>query len=175
MSSTTNMVSGVTDRVELPELPAKDYLRFTYQPLNLGEIRLLEIRPGGPYERIRFSVEHTRLFNAKLRQYTTLSYTWGKSSPTHLLIDHYTDQRLPVTSNCTKAIRRLRHHEKTVLLWIDAISVNQEDLNERQIQVSKMSEIYRLAHHVVAYIGEETDTDYSAEAMTYLASMSSSR
>ncbi|KAH8699418.1 heterokaryon incompatibility protein-domain-containing protein, partial [Phaeosphaeriaceae sp. PMI808] len=58
-------------------------------------------------------------------------------------------------------------------LWVGAICINQVDLEERQVQVSRMGDIYRLASDVVAYIGEETEN--SAQAMTYLASMDGSR
>ncbi len=54
-----------------------------------------------------------------------------------------------------------------MLHWVDAICISQIDLEERQAQVSRMNDIYRLASNVVAYIGEEAKN--SAAAMTYLA------
>ncbi|KAF5577127.1 heterokaryon incompatibility 6 OR allele [Fusarium pseudocircinatum] len=42
--------------------------------------------------------------------------------------------------------------------WIDAICINQDDIQERNSQVAMMSQIYGSAHSVLAWLGEEDDT-----------------
>jgi hypothetical protein len=41
------------------------------------------------------------------------------------------------------------------LYWIDAICINQSDLEERNEQVNKMGEIYREAHDVLVWLGSD--------------------
>ncbi|RMZ85498.1 hypothetical protein DV736_g6580, partial [Chaetothyriales sp. CBS 134916] len=54
----------------------------------------------------------------------------------------------------------LRHEQETRVLWIDAISVNQEDIEERNAQVQLMRNVYFRASRVPVWLGHETtDTD----------------
>lgn len=49
--------------------------------------------------------------------------------------------------NLERALRSMRHQDGStnLILWVDAISINQEDLQERSIQVAQMCSIYRNA------------------------------
>ncbi|KAJ2965330.1 hypothetical protein NQ176_g10669 [Zarea fungicola] len=47
---------------------------------------------------------------------------------------------------------KVRHH-RSKPIWIDAISVNQEDLTERNIQVAMMTRIYGQAQSVIIWLG----------------------
>jgi hypothetical protein len=56
---------------------------------------------------------------------------------------HIQDARTPdstfsldVTANLYVALRRLRDTDFARLMWIDAVSINQENLEERGIQVA---------------------------------------
>ncbi|KAH7384037.1 heterokaryon incompatibility protein-domain-containing protein [Phaeosphaeria sp. MPI-PUGE-AT-0046c] len=162
------------------ELPADAFARFQYHALGpngaglsnthpSNEIRLLNILPGNFEDRIHFSIIHKRIGSAR-GLFTALSYTWGNPLPAHLLIHHPTGSRLAVTGNCENALRRLRHLEKSTLVWVDAVCINQIDLEERQAQVSMMGEIYRQAGAVAVYLGNEAEN--SDLAMEFLASMS---
>ena len=62
-----------------------------------------------------------------------------------------------VTTNCYNALRSLRQPQKMRTLWIDAICINQKDLEERGTQVANMGSIYRGASQVVVYLGEGGD------------------
>lgn len=162
------------------ELPADALARFQYHALGpkgaslsnthpSREIRLLNILPGNFEDKIQFSIIHEKIGSAR-GSFTALSYTWGNPLPAHLLIHHPTGSRLPVTGNCEKALRRLRHPGKSMLVWVDAVCINQPDLEERQAQVSMMGEIYRQAGAVAVYLGEEAEN--SDLAMEFFASMS---
>jgi len=48
------------------------------------------------------------------------------------------------------------------VVWADGICINQDDLKERQQQVSMMGDIYRKAARVITYIGPEKDDSSSA-------------
>ncbi|PMD37662.1 hypothetical protein L207DRAFT_431959, partial [Hyaloscypha variabilis F] len=62
---------------------------------------------------------------------------------------------LSITTNLFTALHYLRYVSSERHLWIDAICVNQQDLDKRSQQVKRMSSIYTLATRVVAWIGEE--------------------
>jgi hypothetical protein len=61
----------------------------------------------------------------------------------------------------------LRVIDKTKPLWVDAICINQADISERNAQIRLMSNIYRSALCVLAYVGAESETDALAfDALT---------
>ncbi|KAH6876619.1 heterokaryon incompatibility protein-domain-containing protein [Thelonectria olida] len=52
-------------------------------------------------------------------------------------------------------------------IWIDALCINQEDIQERNNQVGMMSQIYGLAWCVVSWVGEADDTtEMARDAIT---------
>lgn len=55
------------------------------------------------------------------------------------------------------ALRHLRKAHEAVILWIDALSINQQDSDKRSEQVQPMPLVYRNAAHVWIWLGEEVD------------------
>lgn len=56
-------------------------------------------------------------------------------------------------------------------MWIDAVCVDQENLEERSQQVQRMAEIYKLADRVVVWLGEsDSQTVFAMNLLSYLAS-----
>ena len=102
-----------------------------------------------------------------------LSYAWGPSSEDG---SHLTDTivcngcRLSVTSNLKQALRRIRakslaelsprpiagskHQLDGIALWVDAICINQHDLQERSSQVQIMARIFADCRILVIWLGE---------------------
>lgn len=60
---------------------------------------------------------------------------------------------MAVSQNLALALRYLRSRDQVRTLWIDAICINQEDTDERSEQVGRMSDIYKLADKVIAWLG----------------------
>ncbi|OZJ04814.1 hypothetical protein BZG36_02357 [Bifiguratus adelaidae] len=88
--------------------------------------------------------------------YEALSYVWGNP---HDTVPIRLDGRIfQVTINLRKALRRLRR-SKTRTLWVDAICINQSDINERNQQVSIMHDIYESTVEVQIYLGESRVLD----------------
>ncbi|KAI1042168.1 hypothetical protein LB505_002980 [Fusarium chuoi] len=123
-----------------------------------SHIRLVHLRPGIDAavccELITVSINDAP-------KYEALSYTWGDASSAET-IDMTTQgsatrQQFSVTSNCFSALKRLRYKEKTRILWIDALAIDQSNVDERNHQVSLMSRIYSQAARVVVYLGESAD------------------
>lgn len=70
--------------------------------------------------------------------------------------------------NFRTAFRQLpNRHEKTdsCLVWIDAICVNQSDIDERGSQVSQMGEIFRNAAAVMIRLGGDESPDVCRQAL----------
>jgi hypothetical protein len=57
--------------------------------------------------------------------------------------------------NLATALNHLRYQDKTRVLWVDAICINQSDDVERSTQVLRMSSIYQDCSRVVIWLGPE--------------------
>jgi hypothetical protein len=62
-------------------------------------------------------------------------------------------QTLQVTRNLESALRNISQMAKKLVIWADALCINQTDLSERAAQVRLMGDIYRNADHVLIWIG----------------------
>lgn len=128
---------------------------FKYRKINVekNEIRLLRLLPGAEGSMVKCELFHNSLDDS--RNYTALSYTWGIQEHTRLIkVDKY---EFPVTDNLEYALQRLRSRDHTVILWVDAICINQESNEERSDQVRLMMRIYRTARRVAIWLGPEED------------------
>lgn len=135
---------------------------YLYQPLLAApnSIRLLRLLPDTDEAEIRCEI-----FNYRLRAerssglYEALSYVWGNSPECKRLFigDGNGAQAyyLNVTTNLYAALRRLRDPDVERIIWIDAISINQEDIEERGSQVQFMASIYSFASRVIVWLGED--------------------
>ncbi|KAK0660789.1 heterokaryon incompatibility protein-domain-containing protein [Cercophora samala] len=120
---------------------------------HLYKIRLLDIEPWtiDQAENIRLRLHPTRL--DKAGEYICLSYTWGQPEPTFSVL--LNDTEFSVRENLYDALLRLRLPDKPLRIWIDAVCINQDDVKEREYQVSIMGKVYESATDVIAWIGKE--------------------
>lgn len=138
---------------EMPSPPS-----YRYFPLaSPRHIRLLALRPAfTDAQPIICSLKEVSLDDydgegASPRPYEALSYTWGARTGTiPILCDGKT---LLVTPNCESALRHLRQMFKDRLLWIDAACINQQSVEEKNVQVPLMGEIYSAATRAVIWLG----------------------
>lgn len=84
--------------------------------------------------------------------YEALSYVWGSEVRYHTIRVNGCD--LAVTSNLHAALLHLRNHRLQRTLWIDAISIDQGDTEEKSKQIPIMRNIYAQAQQVVVWLGE---------------------
>jgi hypothetical protein len=87
--------------------------------------------------------------------YEALSYTWGDPNDKQEI--RLQNSPFPVTKNLHAALVHLRLSYSPRTLWIDAICINQADIEERNRQVKHMREIYTRAMRVIVWLGEEKD------------------
>ena len=104
--------------------------------------------------------------------YEALSYVWGSPSVREHII--LSEKRLSITENLASALRNLRYESEARVLWVDAICINQADIDERSQQVSNMVFIYQQAHRVLVYVGERTeDSDLALDTTEKLGRVTS--
>ena len=137
-----------------------------YEPLTSPHAyRLLMLHPGQGKEPLV-----THLINASLDvrwfAWTALSYTWGE--PKHRGNILCNQRQITITANLHSALRRLRLTDSTLLLWIDAVCINQDDNAEKAVQVSLMQRIYRQANLVIVDLGD-ADDDFDDVVMIWKA------
>ncbi|KAM0338876.1 hypothetical protein ACHAPU_011158 [Fusarium lateritium] len=86
--------------------------------------------------------------------YNALSYTWGE--PIFSRRTNINDYFLTVTPSLHDC---LEHFEQYIgaKIWIDALSINQMDDEEKSRQVQAMDRVYRQATKVLIWLGAEAD------------------
>jgi hypothetical protein len=129
-----------------------------YDPLISDRtIRLLYLNPAAREEELVARLERVDL--GAHPPYEALSYEWGNATKTRS-ITLESGHPIGITQSLFNALTDLRPGRETHtqrVIWADAICINQDDIDERQQQVSIMSTIYRLASRVITYIGPEAE------------------
>ncbi|KAH8686137.1 heterokaryon incompatibility, partial [Tricladium varicosporioides] len=73
-----------------------------------------------------------------------------------------------IRENLYSAMKYLRREGSEIILWVDALCINQGDTLERTQQVKQMGTVYKKARKVLAWLGNPADS--SGEVMRYRAS-----
>lgn len=60
-------------------------------------------------------------------------------------------------TNCEFVLRQAHWHGQCRYYWVDAICIDQSNLDEKSKQVVIMANIYKRAAHVLAYVGDHAD------------------
>lgn len=126
-----------------------------YEPFDssLPLIRILILEPGAWDTLIKCDLRTECLDDQP--EYEALSYVWGAASilkPISLCGHEHL-----ATANLETALRHLRQEDAARILWVDALSVNQADLKEREQQVKLMTRVYTQAKTVIGWTGEASD------------------
>lgn len=144
MSSTTctTIITSLTSRT----------FHSLYTPLPPNSIRILHLAPG-PY----FSPIQCKLLNfnlSSLPHYSAISYCWGYSSETEYI--HLDKQTIHIGDNLSYCLRRLRDENEEQLVWVDAVCINQADMEEKSEQIRLIPDIYRSAQQTYIWLGEDS-------------------
>lgn len=84
-------------------------------------------------------------------EYEALSYVWGDTdNQQNICLDGHP---FKITKNLHAALFHMRKAGERIL-WVDALCINQADMDERASQVLQMSSLYAQACTVVVYLGE---------------------
>ena len=116
------------------------------------------------------------LNKAREPEFEALSYTWGSNAksesayifndtevPSHYIITEATPcLRLDITENLADALRHVRYVDRCRILWVDAISINQDDITERSEQVLRMKDLYKHVDRVLVWLGPSSKDSFLA-------------
>ncbi|KAK5659703.1 hypothetical protein OQA88_914 [Cercophora sp. LCS_1] len=144
------------DDSELPEKPNFNHHHHGYRRLNpeIGEIRLLRL----DLSRSDDAVLSCRLTHRSLTsgsKFVALSYVWGDPDDTaQIRLDECI---VSVTRNLHQALARLRRDGFKRRIWVDALCIDQDSVDEKNTQVPLMGKIFNLATKVVVWLGNELD------------------
>lgn len=133
---------------------------YKHEPIRKAdEIRLLNLRGCKPGDIIKADLETVNVREGRDHGYDAVSYTWadenGESTKCCSLEIGSHGLLLPITRNCDAVLRWVQKYTDRV--WIEAVCINQNDIQERAKQVDLMSMIYTGASRTFAYVGEATD------------------
>lgn len=148
-----------------PTIHASRRQPFSYKPLDdSNEIRLLYMRSreGG----VQCNISHVKF--SENPEYEALSYEWGTADQNRpILIDN---KEFWIRNNLHCALQHVQPsgRDATRVLWIDAICINQDDVKERNHQVTQMGNIYTRSWRVVAWLG--LSNSLSSEAIKLISS-----
>lgn len=90
-----------------------------------------------------------------------MSYTWGSTQE----VGSITCQGLEinVTENLVQALRQVRCEHEPRHIWVDALCINQSNLQEKGVHVNMMGEIYSHAWRVIICFGDDGHNGESAK------------
>ncbi|PMD32475.1 HET-domain-containing protein [Hyaloscypha variabilis F] len=122
--------------------------RFIYSPLKSAqkEIRLISLLPGLFDSDIKVEIFYEKLSEQYQPDYEALSYVWGSTEDPEILSIAYRNQHGDRTSPGSVGV-----------VWIDAICINQDDIQERSLEVARMGFIYNKARQVIVWLGPHTE------------------
>jgi len=114
------------------------------------EIRILTLCPGAWENPIACTQQKYNLNDAP--PFSALSYQWG--DPENQRPISINGVQRTIRSNLESVLRHIRHVQHPINLWVDAVSINQDDLVERKEQVAIMGQLYSKADRVLMWLGE---------------------
>lgn len=131
--------------------------QYQYEELEESCIRLIKIL-GERKTMIQCQMMHVSLDD--LPRYMAISYAWGDTGDTkNIELD---DAITTISASLHGALQALRQNSRAVLVWADALCINQGNRDERTEQVALMTRIYAEADEVALWLGPEEDDSASA-------------
>jgi Heterokaryon incompatibility protein (HET) len=164
-----------------PYVSLKEASRFRdiYAALQPGSTRFLRYKRQSGAEtpesdhHLIFNLEaHSLELEERRPSYSALSYTWG-----HPILDDFKDdfshtivcngQLVPIGLNLYQALHYLFVDSDITpeLIWIDAVCIDQSNIEERGAQVQMMAKIYSGAARVIVWLGQEDEDAQEASAL----------
>jgi hypothetical protein len=146
-------------RDETTDLPEFEYEKLASKGQTIRLLKLIAGTSGNPT--IDCELVETRLDLPKHQKYEALSWCWGTSAETadiRIIGKRDRTYAKKAKPDLVHALRALRSNKRHRYLWIDAVCINQEDMDEKNQQVEMMAEIYGKAKRVCVWLGQPDDS-----------------
>lgn len=122
-------------------------MNFPYRKLPDNHFRLLSVVPGTHERDLRFKFMQS--VPGQTQPYTAVSYTWGNDVKSEIIcVD---GRAFLIRPNLWACLHCLRHEWQ--LIWADAVCIDQNNVTEKNEQVSIMEQIYANATVVSVWLG----------------------
>jgi hypothetical protein len=102
-----------------------------------AQIRLVRLQPRRGHDEICCALEVVDFDDVKRASYTALSYEWGDTKASASIV--LGGCNFPIRPNLWWALWHLRGEDEAMVIWIDALCIDQENFGERNHQVSSRS------------------------------------
>jgi len=130
-----------------------DLSRYNYTPLDPIKRQIRPIRLAAEREDGDVHCELDTFDFEDAPTYTALSYTWGPATP-HFNV-HVAGYIIQIRENLYHFLKRYQFREvQERYLWIDQLSIDQSNVDERSAQVQFMSKIYKKSKTVIMWLGD---------------------
>ncbi|KAF5663405.1 heterokaryon incompatibility protein [Fusarium denticulatum] len=125
---------------------------FQYDSFDLERpgFRLMLLEKG-VQPQLRCQIVQAYLDEELIFAYEALSYSWGRHTTLHeIVVD---EKILSISESLHEALCHLRNPDEDRMLWVDALCIDQNNIEERGHQVDRMGEIYKKADRVIIWLG----------------------
>lgn len=102
--------------------------------------------------------------------YIAVSYTWGNAKDAGRVV-RVNGRPFAVRQNLWTLLWHLRQQGESRFLWIDALCIDQKNLDERNFHVALMGRIYQGASLVIVWLGLPSDDRRQARALEFIHEM----
>jgi hypothetical protein len=137
---------------------------YQYKQLEPSEFRLVEIRPAR-MATVKCLIKHFSVDEPP--SYVAISYAWGDAGDTRNI--QVQGASIGISVSLYGALEALRQKTVAVLVWVDALCIDQQNQDERTQQVQLMAHIYTKAKSIAIWLGPEADD--SSLAIDFLIAM----
>ena len=130
---------------------------YKYDTLPNDSIRILSLLPGNRSAPLQCELHRADVpgvvspGGAGGPTFEALSYAWGDGNLCQKLFCN--KSAIKITQSLYDALIHLRHPKATRMLWIDAVCIDQNNNDEKIVQIPHMKDIYQHANHVVIWLG----------------------
>ncbi|KAH7313216.1 heterokaryon incompatibility protein-domain-containing protein [Rhexocercosporidium sp. MPI-PUGE-AT-0058] len=155
-----NNPTASPDHTTLEENKMSGDFRYTSLKNSESDLRLIHIASGQHDDDLKCNITVHSKYSLRRTKYNALFYTWGDVAiKIPILLN---GKVFFVTPNLEGALRNLRcltpaERGKQLPLWVDAMCINQNDIEERDDQVRRMKDIYQSAEWVTIWLGNYYD------------------
>lgn len=111
--------------------------------------RILHLQPGSGSARLEVTLQTEDV--QRCNGYEALSYVWGDAVSENPLIRD--GQPVEIKVNLDAALRSLRHPMHVRRLWVDAVCIDQDNVEEKNGQIRMMRLMYMRATKVIVWLG----------------------
>ncbi|OQV02024.1 hypothetical protein CLAIMM_07281 [Cladophialophora immunda] len=140
----------------------------SYDALPKGPcLRYVVLKPGASSDPLACQLLTSDIH--QIPEFEAVSYPWGSLDKVSTIqVQRGQSQHswaLGITANLDRVLRRLRHSGHERVIWVDQLSIDQSNNDEKSHQVRLMGQIYRKAKRVLVWLGDSVEDGANAASL----------